>query len=81
MIGRHCPSPLTLVEKDGTRPQKDRAEPVQKQGKGRGNVPCGQEVLVDSRRQIDYPTNKIPDNQLNCTVHTTRIPQRGIMDN
>ena len=52
VIGRHCLSPLTLAGKDGARPQRDRADLVQKQGKGRGNLPCGQDVLVDSRHQI-----------------------------
>ena len=45
-------SPLIFEDKDGKQPYDDRAEPVQKQGRMRGNLPCGQEVLVDSHRQI-----------------------------
>jgi hypothetical protein len=52
VIGRKCLSTLIFEDKDGKQPYDDRAESVQKQGKMRGNLPCGQEVLVDSCHQI-----------------------------
>ena len=65
--------PVTLdPQEQGWYKKNDRAYPVQTQVRMRGTLPCGQEVLVNSRRQFDCRTKHNTRNKINSVLYTKR---------